>query len=87
MVNKVRWPRLIREVKFLGPLPRSIRRIERRLFKKNNYMNIYTGNCETNPLSLINPSLEIGYCSTMLSNHDIIRLVRFISKIKVRVVE
>jgi hypothetical protein len=36
-----------------------------------------------NPLSLINPSLEIVYCSTMLSNHDIIRLVRFVSKIKI----
>jgi hypothetical protein len=36
-----------------------------------------------NPLSLINPSLEISYCSTSLSNYDIIRLVRFISKIKV----
>jgi hypothetical protein len=40
-----------------------------------------------NTLSLINPSLEIGYCSTTLSNHDIIRLVRFVSKIKVGVVE
>jgi hypothetical protein len=40
-----------------------------------------------NPLSLINPSLEIDYCSTTLSNHDIIRFVRFISKIKVGVVE
>jgi hypothetical protein len=34
-----------------------------------------------------NLSLEIVYCSTTLSNHDIIRLVRFISKIKVGVVE
>jgi hypothetical protein len=40
-----------------------------------------------NPLSLINPSLEIVYCSTPLSNHDIIRLVRFVSKIKVGAVE
>jgi hypothetical protein len=38
-----------------------------------------------NPLSLINPSLEIVYCSTALSNNDIIRLVRFVSKIKVGV--
>jgi hypothetical protein len=38
-------------------------------------------------LSLINLSLEIGYRSTMLSNYDIIRLVRFVSKIKVGVVE
>jgi hypothetical protein len=34
-----------------------------------------------NPLILINPSLDIGSCSMMLSNHVIIRLVR--SKIKV----
>jgi hypothetical protein len=40
-----------------------------------------------NPLSLINTSLEIGYCSKTLSNHDIIKLVRFVSKIKVGVVE
>jgi hypothetical protein len=39
------------------------------------------------PLSLINQSLEIGYCSMTLSNHAIIRLIRFISKIKVGVVE
>jgi hypothetical protein len=44
-------------------------------------------NCEMNPLSLINPSLEIVYCSMTLSNHDIIRLVRFVSKIKVGVME
>jgi hypothetical protein len=40
-----------------------------------------------NPLSLINLLLEIGNCSTTLSNHTIIRLVSFISKIKVGVVE
>jgi hypothetical protein len=40
-----------------------------------------------NPLSLINMSLEFGYCSTMLSNQGIIRLVKFVSKIKVGVVE
>jgi hypothetical protein len=40
-----------------------------------------------NTLSLINPSLEIVYCSTTLSNHNIIRLVRFVSKIRVGVVE
>jgi hypothetical protein len=40
-----------------------------------------------NPLRLINLSLEIIYCSMMLSNHVIIRLVRFVSKIKIRVVE
>jgi hypothetical protein len=38
-------------------------------------------------LSIINSSLEFGYCSTMLSNHNIIRLVRFVSKVKVGVVK
>jgi hypothetical protein len=38
-------------------------------------------------ISLINLSFEIVYCSTPLSNHDIIRLVRFVSKSKVGVVE
>jgi hypothetical protein len=28
-------------------------------------------------------SLKIGYCSTTLSNHDVVRLVSFVSKIKV----
>jgi hypothetical protein len=40
-----------------------------------------------NPLSLINMSLEFGYWSTMLSNQGIIRLVKFVSKIKVGVME
>jgi hypothetical protein len=40
-----------------------------------------------NLLSIINPSLEIVYSSMTLSNHDIIRLVRFVLKIKVGVVE
>jgi hypothetical protein len=40
-----------------------------------------------NVLSIINPSLELGYGSMTLSNHDIIRLVGFISKIKIGVVE
>jgi hypothetical protein len=31
--------------------------------------------------------LEIGYCSMTLSNHYIIRLVTFVSKIKVRIME
>jgi hypothetical protein len=35
-----------------------------------------------NLLSLINPSLEIDYCNMTLSNHDIIRLVRFVSKVR-----
>jgi hypothetical protein len=40
-----------------------------------------------NPLNLINPSLENCYCNTTLSSRDIIILVTFVSKIKVRVVE
>jgi hypothetical protein len=44
-------------------------------------------NCETNSLSIINLSLGIGYSSMLLSNHDIIRLIRFVSKIKVGVVK
>jgi hypothetical protein len=36
---------------------------------------------------LINLSLQFDYCSTTLSNHVIIRLVRFVSTIKVGVVE
>jgi hypothetical protein len=36
--------------------------------------------------SINNLSLEVVYCGTTLSNHDIIRLVRFVSKIKVGVV-
>jgi hypothetical protein len=49
-----------------------------------------------NPLSLINPSSEIVYYSTTFSNHVIIflrinhviiRLVRFVSKIKVGIME
>jgi hypothetical protein len=40
-----------------------------------------------NPLSLSNPSLDISYCSMTLSNHNIIRLVRFVSKIKIGVVK
>ena len=33
-----------------------------------------------NVLSLINSSLEIGYCSTTLSNHCIIRFIIFVSR-------
>jgi hypothetical protein len=39
-----------------------------------------------NRLSLISLLLEIGYCSITLSNHDAIRLVRFILQIKVEFV-
>ena len=38
-------------------------------------------NHETNLLSLINPSLEVVYCSIILSNHSPIRLERFISQL------
>jgi hypothetical protein len=68
----------------LGPLSRSIRSIIRRLVTK--IIIRMDRNCETNPLSLINSSLEIGYCSMTLSNHVIIRLVRLVSKIKIGVV-
>jgi hypothetical protein len=37
------------------------------------------------PLNLINLSLEIGYCSMTLSNHDKIKLVRLVVKIKIGV--
>ena len=33
-----------------------------------------------NLLSLINMSLEVVYCSTILSNHCIIRFIRFVSR-------
>jgi hypothetical protein len=38
------------------------------------------GKSKTDPLRLINLLLEIIYSSMTLSNHDIIRLVRFVSK-------
>jgi hypothetical protein len=44
-------------------------------------------NYEMNPLNPINPSLKIEYRSTTLSNPDIIRLVGFVSKIKVGVLD
>jgi hypothetical protein len=40
-----------------------------------------------NSINLIYPSLGIDYCSMTVSNHRIIRLVGFISKIKVGIVE
>jgi hypothetical protein len=39
------------------------------------------------PLNLINSSLDIVYCSTTLSNHNIIRLVRFVSTIRIEVMK
>jgi hypothetical protein len=52
------------------------------------YKTNYTNGLEiaTDPLNLINSSLEIGYYSMLLSNH-VIRLVRFVSKIKTKVVK
>jgi len=40
-----------------------------------------------NLLSLINQSLEVVYCSTILSNYGLIRLKRFISQFYPGVVE
>ena len=36
-----------------------------------------------NLLNLINPSLAHVYCSTTLSNHGLIRLIRFVSSISI----
>jgi hypothetical protein len=38
-------------------------------------------------ISLINSSLEIIYRSTTLSNHSIIRLIRFVSRFELRIME
>jgi hypothetical protein len=45
---------------------------------------VLTGNYETNPLNLIIPALKFGHCNITLPNHDIIRLIGFVSKIRVR---
>jgi hypothetical protein len=45
------------------------------------------GNHDMNPLSLNNPSLDIIYYIMMLSNHRIIRLVRFVSRFDPEVME
>jgi hypothetical protein len=47
-----------------------------------NQLHGCMGNREMNPLSLKNSSLEIVYCSTTLSSHGNIRLVRLLSKNK-----
>ena len=36
-------------------------------------------NYEMNLMSLINLSLVYSYCSNLVSNHDLIRLIRFVS--------
>jgi hypothetical protein len=76
---------LVCGVKFFSPISRSIKIIEHKLITK--IITEMNRKLQANPLGLINPSLGIGYCSTMLFNHDIIRLVRFMSKIKVGIVE
>ena len=38
-------------------------------------------NRDTNLLSIINPSLEVVYYSTILSNHGSIRIKRFVSQL------
>jgi hypothetical protein len=73
--------RLVREVKLLDLFSRFIKSIERGLGK--NQLHEWTKNYEMNSLSIINLSLEIGYYSTTLSNHSIIRLVRLVLKVKV----
>lgn len=55
-------PRLARVLKFLGPLSKFIKNIECKLGSEIG----------DESLSLINPPLQIGFCSTVLSNHDII---------------
>jgi hypothetical protein len=78
-------------MKLLGPLSRSIRCterircIERRLFTK--VITRMDWKLRDNSINSNYPSLEIIYCSTTLSNHDIIRLIRFTSEIKVGVLE
>jgi hypothetical protein len=77
--------RLVREVKLLGLLSRSIRTIERTLVKKT--IILIDRKLRDQSLSLINLSLKFCYCSMMLSNHVVIRLISLVSKIKVEVVK
>ena len=46
-----------------------------------NFLHGWIVHRETNLMNLINSSLEIVYCSTTLSNHGLIRLKRFVSKL------
>jgi hypothetical protein len=48
---------------------------------KKNKLQIPLVNREMNLLSLINPSLAHVYCSTTVSNHGLIRLKKFVSRI------
>ena len=52
-----------------------------------NFLHRWVLNRETNLTSIINSSLEIIYCSTTLSNYDLIRLKKFISKLHPGVME
>jgi hypothetical protein len=69
---------------FKSSLLRSIKRIKRRLIYKTYYTNELKSRDES---IMYNSSLEIGYCSTTLSNCDIIRLVRLVLKIRIDVVK
>lgn len=66
------------------PLLRSVRSIQHILVTK--IITRIDRQSRDDSLNLINPSL-IENCSTLLSNHDIIRLTRFVTKIKVRVMK
>jgi hypothetical protein len=68
-------------MKLLSPLSRFMRVLD------VNFTKIITRMSRTNQLSLIKLSLEIDYRSMTLSNHDISKLVRFVSKIKLGVVK
>jgi hypothetical protein len=48
---------------------------------KKHKLQIPSVNHETNLLRLINPSLAYIYCSTIVSNHGLIRLKKFVSQI------
>ena len=48
---------------------------------KNNKLHNPSVLHETNFLNIIKSSLAHGYCSTTLSNHDLIRLKKFVSQI------
>jgi hypothetical protein len=56
----------------------SIRSSKHRLITK--LITLMDVNREMNPLNLINTSLKIIYCSMTMSNHSIIKFVRFIPR-------
>jgi hypothetical protein len=81
-LNHVRV-RLVRDVKASGPLQGLLE------VSDMDYLQKITTRMERESRDgyIKSNSLEIGYCSTMFPNPDMIRLVRFVSKIKVWVVE